>query len=426
MQTARGRATDFWTRYSEDIRLAAGLGCKLFRFSVAWSRVEPEPGRFDPDALDHYGKLVDEIVSNGMDPILTLHHFTWPIHVERRGGMTSSDFPDWFEQYAAYVANGIGDRVRWWITFNEPSQLVYGYIKPWWQADYMMPPGLPDTVDLDGQIEAVTNLINNLFVAHMRARDAIRSCNPQAQVGANPFLLGLPVWLQRLVDWIMTRVRSPEQLQRHGRRIARRPRVLIGRATFLNGLLRGATVLSTGLYGNWWHLGMAGRLPEFLCPVPCRGQQDFVGFDYYWGIRTFNLAGIGRLIDAAAGRFDRAPVWPGVLYGLLRYHQRLFPRLPILIVENGCVEQADGVGRALYLRRHLGEVRRAIANGVHVAAYVCWSVTSNREWGLSFGPSSDFGLYRVDLDADVSLARRPTVAAEAYRELIEEFHQPTQ
>jgi hypothetical protein len=356
-----------------------------------------------------------------MDPILTLHHFTWPIHVQRRGGMTSADFPDWFERYAQYVAAGLGDRVRWWITFNEPNQLVYGYIKPWWEADYMMPPGLPADASPDEQIEAVTKLINNLFLAHTRARHAIRLHNPEAQVGANPFLLGMPAWLQRLVDWILTRARSPQQLLGHGKRFTLRPLSSVSQATILDGPLRIATVLSTALSGNWWHLGMAGRLPEFLCPLDCRGKQDFVGFDYYWGISSLKLARVARLMDAAAGRFDRAPVWSSVLYGLLKYHQKLFPQLPILIIENGCVEEADGVDRASYLRRHVREVRRATASGVDIAAYVCWSITSNREWGLSFQPSSDFGLYHIDLDTDDLLVRWPTPAAEAYRKLIEDF-----
>jgi len=418
-QTPRGRATDFWTRYPEDVKLAAELGCRAFRFSISWSRLEPDPGRFDPNVVEHYRALVDAIAAHGMEPILTLHHFTWPVHLEERGGMIAAEFPDLFQRYAEHAAEQFAGKVRYWITFNEPNQLIYGYIKPWWESTYMMPPGLPDDAEVEDQMAAVQQLIQNLFRAHTAARHVIRQHDPEALVGANPFLLGLPPWLQRLVDSHLDRVKSPQHFTRHGQQLARPP--LLANISFLEPLLRLFTIISTALSGNWWHLGMAGRLPDFLCPPECRGQQDFVGFDYYWGIRTFNLASLGRLADAAAGRFDRAPVWPGVLYGMIRYHARLFPKLPLLIVENGCVETAGGVDRATYIRRHLREVARALRDGVNLIAYVCWSITSNREWGLVFGPGSDFGLYHIDLDDDPTLTRKRTPAADAYAEAIGEY-----
>lgn len=688
--TPRGRATDFWNRYPEDVGLARSLGCSAFRFSIAWSRVEPSPGQFNDAAFDHYRRLIETIRAAGMEPILTLHHFTWPLHVEARGGMIADDFPAIFARYVAEVVNRLGRLVRYWITFNEPTQLIYGYIKPWWERDYVVPPGLPEGTPLDQQMAAVGKLIRNLFLAHTGARAVIKRGVPDALVGANPLLLGLPAWLQRLVDRNATGLRSFEDLLRQGRRFSERallergevdvvvatltmtreratqvdfsevyyvagqmllvrsgssisgPRDLAGKAvavvksstaesavrtiipeagvrvfddypaalqaldagradalladdTILLGLmqqhpgryalvgerltdepyaaavakgnpelldvvdsavrrfkessawaasyarhlpgrpvpepprlavratladisgmvapkaaaapgaplppakpgtllrriqdrgylivavkedvpgfgyrdpqtgvlsgleidlaraialqifgdntrirfrpattreripllrsllrvfdplLRQFSILSTGLTSNWWHLGMAGRLPEFLCPPECVGQQDFVGFDYYWGIGALQLNRIQRLLDAAAGRFDRAPVWPGALYGMLRYHADLFPDKEILIIENGSVEVADGVDRASYIRRHVREVQRALRDGVKVAAYICWSITSNREWGLKFDKSSDFGLYHIELDTDHELKRVPTAAANAYREII--------
>jgi len=95
--------------------------------------------------------------------------------------------------------------------------------------------------------------------------------------------------------------------------------------------------------GNWWHLGIRGELPEWLCPRDCVGQQDFVGLDYYWGISSIAINRLGQLSDAAHGRFAQAPVWPGALSAILEYVHRLFPEQPILVVENGCVQSADGV-----------------------------------------------------------------------------------
>lgn len=198
----RGRATDFGNRYPEDIAAAAAMGCKLFRFSVAWARVEPTEGNFDPEAIAHYRKIAECVRSHGMKVMLTLHHFVWPVWLERnRGGMTGKKFPDLFARYASRVAASLGDLVDYWITFNEPSQLTFGYIKPWWQNRYYMPPGLPPGSDVDAEAEAVGKLIPNLFLAHARARKVIRERRPQAMVGSNPLVTGFPSWLQMLMDW---------------------------------------------------------------------------------------------------------------------------------------------------------------------------------------------------------------------------------
>lgn len=200
--TPRGRATDFWNRYEEDIASAAGMGCKMFRFSVAWARVEPEEGHFDPETLAHYRRVAECIRSHGLKVMVTLHHFVWPVWLERdRGGMIGKKFPDLFTRYADAVAEAMGDIVDYWITFNEPSQLTFGYLRPWWQSRYFMPPGLPRGSDVDAEAEAVGKLIPNLFLAHARARQAIKARQDSAQVGVNPLVTGFPSWLQMLMDW---------------------------------------------------------------------------------------------------------------------------------------------------------------------------------------------------------------------------------
>jgi hypothetical protein len=211
---------------------------------------------------------------------------------------------------------------------------------------------------------------------------------------------------------------NPDRIQFRSAITAERIPLLRSAWRVLDPVLKPLSVLSTILACNWWHLGMRGDLPDFLCPRACVGQQDFVGLDYYWGIPNLRLNRIQRLLDAAARRFERAPVWPGALHGSLRYHADLFPGRSILVVENGSVDEADGVDRASYIRRHIGEVQRAVGDGVPVIGYVYWAITSNREWGLPFGKGSDFGLYHIGLDADADLRRQSTIAAEAYRQVI--------
>jgi beta-glucosidase/6-phospho-beta-glucosidase/beta-galactosidase/ABC-type amino acid transport substrate-binding protein len=690
--TERKKATDFWNRYGEDIQLAKALGCTAFRFSLAWSRLEPAPGQFNDEAFDHYKQLIEAIRAAGMEPIMTLHHFTWPVHVEERGGLIGKDFPGIYATYVTEVVRRLGQQVRYWITFNEPTQLIYGYIKPWWEQYYFMPPGLPQNATFEDQLEAVAMLMRNLFQAHTAARQMIKLNNADALVGVNPMILGLPTWLQRLMDWNITRLHSRDDWVRRGRSYSRRrlsehgkvdvvlgtltmnrsraeqvdfseayfvasqallvnvgsaaraiqdldgtgvavvkqstapealrthlpkARALVvgnftealqtldsGKAaalladdTILQGLMKqhpgryrlldtlptqeyyaaavakgnpellaavnravrnfkssaawassiaqhlpdlavagppqlalGATladisgwkstrstaegtgsaqkagrgtlldrikargylvvavkenvpgfgyrdpqtgemqgleidlaraiaqeifgdpkkvvfrtvqtrerlprvrsflkffdaplmlfsIVSTALDSNWWHLGMAGKLPEFLCPRECVGQQDFVGLDYYWGLSTLGLHRIQELMSAMHGYYDQAPVWPGELYNTLRYHAKLFPGKEILIIENGCVDAADGYDRSRYIESHVREVERALRKGVRVVGYDCWSITSNREWGLPFNRGSDFGLYHIDLDNDPDLKREPTPAVGVYKRIIEQ------
>jgi hypothetical protein len=178
-----------------------------------------------------------------------------------------------------------------------------------------------------------------------------------------------------------------------------------------------------GMFGtlvgtNWWNLGMAGKLPQFLCPRECIDTLDYVGIDYYWGIPSMWPSQLHRLTAAADCHYGIAPVWPTVLDDLLREAQEQFPGKPIIVVENGCVTTADGFTRAEYLSAHISRVERALKRGVPLVAYLCWSITSNREWGLPFDDNSDFGLYHIDLDHDPDLKRVPTEASERYAQLI--------
>jgi hypothetical protein len=167
---------------------------------------------------------------------------------------------------------------------------------------------------------------------------------------------------------------------------------------------------------NWWQLGMRGHLPTFLCPPECRGQLDYVAFDYYFG--TPLLHEIHRLMDVIDRHYDRAPIWSGGLYDALHYFQDMFPDKPLFVIENGVAGPARGMRRVKYLRDHVREVQRAREEGVNVIGYLAWSLTSNREWGLPWGPVGDFGLYHIDLDGDPNLTRRPTPASAAYQRIV--------
>jgi hypothetical protein len=184
----------------------------------------------------------------------------------------------------------------------------------------------------------------------------------------------------------------------------------------LFGWAKTFAVVSSFLASNWWQLGMRGRLPEFLCPRECVGQFDYVAFDYYFG--TQYLGKMGTLLDVLERRYDRAPVRAAGLGDALRYFAKMFPGVPLFVIENGVAAVRDDPKRARYLRDHIREVQRAHQDGVNVIGYLAWSLTTNREWGLPSGPHGDFGLYHIDLDGDPNLTRHPTGAARAYQAIV--------
>src|SRR5579859_2062572 len=135
----RGRAIDFWHRYPEYLQLARDLGCNTFRLSIAWARVEPRPGEYDITVLEHYAQLVQDIRELGMEPIVTLCHYVWPMHVEWAGGLAGWDFPNRFAAYVRHVRDALRPHVRYWITFNEPNDLVLTHS----QLQRRFPPSAP-------------------------------------------------------------------------------------------------------------------------------------------------------------------------------------------------------------------------------------------------------------------------------------------
>lgn len=584
--TPRGRATDFWNRYREDVTLAKGLGCGAFRLSLSWARLEPEAGKWNDAAFAHYREVLTYMRDAGMTTVVTLHHNTWPLHVQAAGngaGMLDRAFPERMAAYAAEVAHCLGELIDYYVTINEPNQLVYGYIKGFWMRAYPMPPGLPPFATSEEQMDAVLKLIPNLFRAHARMREEILKRQPQAKCGTNPLILGLPRRLQRLIDRNATKLKSPEAARKQARLLSQRPlldrgivdisiaqiamsqermehvlfsepyftkhvgereehyavAIPLGSRALLNAVdhgirefrkshpqlsqrfnrktvahightgtdevaaqrvpdldaslqnirKRGVLVVgvhpgdevlcmpdgqggyrglepdlareiarvilgadaevrfvplhgeqrvmatrsplrifdglrkSIALYGtlvgtNWWNLGMAGKLPPFLCPSECAGTLDYVGLDYYWGVPSFWPGQIHRLFAAAELHYGMAPVWPNFLDEVLLEAQADFPGKPIIVIENGCVANADGFSRARYVEAHIAQVDRAIRRGAPIVAYLCWSITSNREWGLPFGDDSDFGLYHIELDNDPDLKRVPTDASRKYAQII--------
>ncbi|MBI4372267.1 MAG: glycoside hydrolase family 1 protein, partial [Candidatus Omnitrophica bacterium] len=120
-----GKACDHWNRFREDFELAKSLHHNAHRFSLEWSRIEPEEGTFSDEALSHYRDVIQALKSNGLEPIITLHHFTLPLWLAQKGGWLAKETPEIFARYVQNAVETIGDGVQYWLTLNEPVAYVF-------------------------------------------------------------------------------------------------------------------------------------------------------------------------------------------------------------------------------------------------------------------------------------------------------------
>ena len=166
-----GRACDHYNLYEKDFDIAKNLGHNAHRFSIEWSRIEPEEGKFDEKEIEHYRKVIRALKERGLEPFVTLWHWTNPLWLEEKGGCESKKFPFYFSRYAEYVVNKFKSEVKFWITLNEPTSIIsYSYLIGVW------PPQKRN-------LFLVFKVFRILALAHNEAHKAIHSVSENAQVG---------------------------------------------------------------------------------------------------------------------------------------------------------------------------------------------------------------------------------------------------
>ncbi len=178
-----GLAVDFLHRYREDINLAANMGNNAFRISIEWSRIEPARGVIDQDALAYYDDLIDAITAGGMQPVVTLIHFNYPQWLEDECGWENPLVVDYYLRYVDLVVARYGDRVKYWITFNEPN--LWPIMS--WAVGFTAP----------GKIDpfAAGKVKENIVTAHRKAYDLIHKLDPESLVSANMYYMQFRHWL---------------------------------------------------------------------------------------------------------------------------------------------------------------------------------------------------------------------------------------
>ncbi|GAA1006052.1 beta-glucosidase [Acrocarpospora pleiomorpha] len=378
-------ACDHYHRWAEDVELMAALGVNAYRFSVAWSRVLPYGrGVVNAKGLDFYDRLVDGLCAKGIAPALTLFHWDLPQALEDEGGWMNRDISGYFADYAAIVAERLGDRVKLWITLNEPFvHMVYGY------AMGTHAPG--KTLFLEALPVA-----HHQLLGHGLAVQALRAAGAEQVLITNNCT---PVWAAS---------DAPEDV------------AAADAYDVLHNRLFNDPVL-TGTYPDMSPFAIdevpgvrPGDLETIAQPL------DGLGINYYnptrlaapsTDILPFEDAGITGYPTTAFG-------WPVVPDGLrellvsLRTRYDTLP--PVYITENGCSHDGlDDQFRVDYLDGHLKALRQAQAEGVDVRGYFAWSLLDNFEW--ADGYHQRFGLVHVDFDTQ---ARTPKSSYHWFRSQI--------
>ena len=365
-----GDACRHYELYEQDFDLARSWGHNAHRFSIEWSRIEPSEGKWNRDAIAHYQAVIQALKKRGLEPVITLHHFTNPAWFAHAGGWLRRDSATAFARYVAYVVEHLGKEVKYWLTINEPTVYVWqGYIKGEW------PPFLKAS-----WIKALMAL-RNLAKAHLAAYRVLHGYRHDILVGfAHSTLLLVPCDPERKRDRIATGVRD-----------------MFWNRVFFH--LIGVKALNAG-----------------------RGL-DFIGINYY--TRSI-IRSVGCGMGAFLGRVcrlshhsDRGPssdmgweVYPRGLQMVLERFSRF--GIPLLVTENG-VATNDEKLRGDFLMEHLVSLAKALDRGVNVIGYLYWTLVDNYEWAMGTGPH--FGLAAMD---PATQERRPRPCAENFSRVCRE------
>jgi beta-glucosidase len=373
-----GLACDWWRHAERDFDLMAAMGHTSHRLSVEWSRIEPDAGVFDAAAVARYREMLTGLRARGIEPMVTLFHFSSPLWLARRGGWRNPEVVGHFRRFVRHVVQELGDLVTLWCTVNEPN--VYAAL------GYLLGEDAPG----EKSLALYFRVLRHLLLAHAAAYRVIHAAQGDARVG---LVKNMQIFepldpndrvadgLVRLLDYLFNEITL---------------------RAVTDGRLRFPLRFGPGTHG------------------PLVDSLDFWGVNYYSRQRVAlrrdgkHLGVLHATPGAETSDHGRhgtyGEVYPAGMYRVLK-RVAGFGK-PIYITENG-LPDADDDQRPRFLLTHLAQVQRASAEGADVRGYYHWTLTDNFEWAE--GWALRFGLLALDKASQV---RTPRPSARLYSEIV--------
>ncbi len=370
-------AVDGWNRAKDDVRLMKDLGVNSYRFSLAWNKVEPEKGKINEDALKHYDDLINELLANNIQPMITLHHFTHPLWFEQLGAFEKEENIKHFVEFSKLVFARYSNRVKFWVTLNEPNVFVTSAY-----FNTAFPPGNANS-KLGGEV------LKNMLKAHVSVYKELKTIDAETQQRGDAesktkeqkpkteVQIGLatsifqfePFRRWHLGDWAIARSSDA-----------------IFNETILGFFHTGTLNFSVPLDNSFVYTDLDA--PNTL---------DFIGVNYYSHFAykfDFDFKKATQSIAVEGEELSDMPytIYTEGIYRAIRDVSTL--KKPIIITENGIADGKDD-RRAKYIKQSLYAVSKAIKDGYDVRGYYYWSLMDNFEWAEGY--TQKFGLYEVDL-----------------------------
>ncbi len=377
-------ACDHYHLFKEDIKLMKEMGIKAYRFSLSWSRIFPNgTGLINPKGIQFYSDLIDELIENGIEPYITLFHWDYPYELYKKGGWLNDESVYWFSEYAKTVVEYFSDRVKYFITINEPQCFIgIGHLKG------VQAPGLK--LSYKDIFQACHNVLKAHGAAVIAMREAAKqdikigyapTCSAHFPVSedekdidaARKFFFDCPP-ISENVMWNVTWWSDPVILGEYPKDGLELYKDYLPEITEEDMKLINQPI---DFYGQNIYNGWAIKADENGCPMPIKRREGHTKTGSQWPVTPEALQ------------------WgPRFLYD--RY------KLPIYITENGmsshdCVSLDGKVhdpNRIDFINRYLNELEKAIDNGSDVKGYFLWSFMDNFEWVLGY--SERFGIVYVD------------------------------